>query len=318
MPPRSNLFQDVVAIIHRHLAGDCVVTESERLLDRSTGDRREVDVVIRTTVAGQNVVVCVEAAKRSRTQGAPWVEQQVAKHRTLPTTKLVLVSSAGFSGPALRKATSENVETITPEDLVGDDGEIAVMSKLAPPSTVDFAVLGVAFDVRLPAGGGAIVGDSIYLANGDEVARNHLLDEITDRAFRQALRELGPDLTRPAKMTREVHVSPVRITVNGARERVYGRARAARTGEHVLVEIEGVTVDIGLSVQSHPSMSLVAQRFDKTDVLYGETQFSGANLILVATETGREFGMTMRTREPGAAEPVDWELIDTIDVDPSD
>lgn len=288
------------------------------LLDRATKDRREVDVVIRTTVAGQDVVVCVEAAKRSRRQGAPWVEQQVAKHRTLPTTKLVLVSSAGFSGPALRKAASENVETITPEDLVGDDGEIAVMSKLSPPSTVDFAVLGIEFELRLPAGSGLIVGDSIYRANGDEVARDQLLDEITDRAFGQALRELGPDLTRPGQIRRAVHISPIGSTVNGTRERVYGRAKAARTGNHVLVEIEGVTVDVGLSIQTHASMSLVAQRFDKTNVLYGETQFSGANLILVATATGREIGMTVRTREPGAADAVDWELIDTIDVDPGD
>ena len=99
-----------------------------------------------------------------------------------------------------------------------------------------------------------------------------------------------------------MHVSPVGSTVNGTRERVYGRAKAARTGNHVLVEIEGVTVDVGLSIQTRASMSLVAQRFDKTNVLYGETQFSGANLILVATETGREIGMTVRTREPGAAE----------------
>ena len=47
MPPRFNLFQDVVAIIERHKAAGTVIKESAELIDRDTGEKREVDVKAR-------------------------------------------------------------------------------------------------------------------------------------------------------------------------------------------------------------------------------------------------------------------------------
>ena len=43
MPKRSNLFQDVVAIIHQHMAGDAEVVESAMLPNAGAGGQTEVD-----------------------------------------------------------------------------------------------------------------------------------------------------------------------------------------------------------------------------------------------------------------------------------
>lgn len=51
MPKRTNLFQEVVEILHRHMAGDATVEASAMLPSQSTGALREVDVVIRAKQA---------------------------------------------------------------------------------------------------------------------------------------------------------------------------------------------------------------------------------------------------------------------------
>jgi len=130
MPSRTNLFQEVVASVHRHMAGEAVVEESAMLTHRLTGELREVDVVVRGTVAGQPVVIGVEATAAGRPATVQWVEQLVAKHRELETNKLVLVASGGFAGSARRLAESYGVAAIAPDDLDGGDPTYAIVNNL--------------------------------------------------------------------------------------------------------------------------------------------------------------------------------------------
>lgn len=65
--------QEVVAIVHRHVAADFeVVEESEVLTDRVSGLEREVDAVIRGSTAGYEMVVSVEANARRRRAAVDW------------------------------------------------------------------------------------------------------------------------------------------------------------------------------------------------------------------------------------------------------
>jgi hypothetical protein len=66
VPKRTNLFQEVVEIIHRHMADGATVEASAYLPSQRTGSDREVDVVIRGEQAGHEVIVSVEAMARSR------------------------------------------------------------------------------------------------------------------------------------------------------------------------------------------------------------------------------------------------------------
>lgn len=131
MPRRTNVFQQVVRIIHEHLAADAAeVVESDELVDNASGAKREVDVTLTSEVAGQRIVISVEATAQSRRASVTWVDGMLAKHSTLPTNKLVLVSQAGFSKLARDRAAAHGAVTLQPQDLDGDDASQAVLSRL--------------------------------------------------------------------------------------------------------------------------------------------------------------------------------------------
>lgn len=112
MPRRHNIFQDLLAAIHQELASPCLVVESEMLRDASTGQAREVDLVIRSSVGGYEVVLALECTDRNRPVDVEWVEQMWSKHSKLPTNKLILVSKSGYTATAHAKARSLGVEAL--------------------------------------------------------------------------------------------------------------------------------------------------------------------------------------------------------------
>lgn len=72
-------FQEVVAIIQEHMAGDATVEESGMLVHRVTGEEREVDVVIRSEVAGHEIIISVEATAVGRKADTTWVEARASR-----------------------------------------------------------------------------------------------------------------------------------------------------------------------------------------------------------------------------------------------
>jgi hypothetical protein len=106
MPVRSDLFQRLVAAMHREVGPGWSVSESRMLMDSRTGDESEVDVVLEALVAGYPVFISVEVRDRRRPADVSWVDTMNQKHADLPTNKLVLWSSAGLSARAKRKAKS--------------------------------------------------------------------------------------------------------------------------------------------------------------------------------------------------------------------
>ncbi len=115
MPHRTNQFQRVIASIHSQLDNKAVVTESKMLQELTTGNEREVDIVIESDVSGCNIIVSIECTARSRPISVEWVERMWAKHRSLPTNKLILVSKSGYYRSALTKAKELKVDTFNLE-----------------------------------------------------------------------------------------------------------------------------------------------------------------------------------------------------------
>ena len=99
------------------------------MLTGSDGASREVDVVIRSEIAGYETIVAVEATDRRRPADRTWVEQVVAKHRYLPTSLLVLVSRSGFTKTALEHAERENAVPLA-LDSIDPDEEGVVLKRL--------------------------------------------------------------------------------------------------------------------------------------------------------------------------------------------
>jgi hypothetical protein len=156
VPPRTNLFQEVVEIIHRHMAEGATVEASAMLPSHSTGRLREVDVAIRGKQAGHEVIVCVEAIARSRKADRGWVDGMVGKHADLPTSKLILVSEKGFTKDARQAAVAKDAVPLAPEDLSSGDPDGAVVRGIPSlwPKVVTFSPesLSVKFAEEAPLG----------------------------------------------------------------------------------------------------------------------------------------------------------------------
>lgn len=121
----------VVHFLRQHWAQPGVtITESKLLYDSHAGIEREVDVVVEGTFDGDPVVTSIEVIEHGRPGSITWVEQQIAKHRYLPTNRLVLISKSGFTAKALKIVGLEGgwVEAVAP-NVVEIDGEPAI-SKL--------------------------------------------------------------------------------------------------------------------------------------------------------------------------------------------
>lgn len=113
MPRRTNWFQTLIRHVEDHWKGVATVTESEMLKNRATGEESEVDIVVRGTIASHELVVCLECkysgGSKPRKQDVEWVQHMMGKHADLPTNKLILVSSSGFTKGAVKFAVAHDI-----------------------------------------------------------------------------------------------------------------------------------------------------------------------------------------------------------------
>lgn len=113
MPKRSNPFQRLATLIHERLGKDWAVTESHMFTDLITGELREVDIVAQKTIATYPMFLSIECRDHARPADVLWIEGMSKKHEHLPTSKLVLWSSSGFTKSALRKAKTLKIGAIS-------------------------------------------------------------------------------------------------------------------------------------------------------------------------------------------------------------
>ena len=100
--------------------------ESAFLVDRETGEEREVDILLKSQFGDYSVVLSVEVNARSRRAGSGWVEEMAGKHQALVTNKLVLVSRSGFTKPALKKAKVRGIEALTIKEACVTDWKLVL------------------------------------------------------------------------------------------------------------------------------------------------------------------------------------------------
>lgn len=126
MPKRTNKFQKLITAIHACIANDVCVEESAFLVDRETGEKREVDILLQSLFGDYPVYLSVEVIDRSRRASSGWVEEMTGKHQALPTNKLVLVSRSGFTKPAIEKARVRGIEALSIEEACATDWNLAL------------------------------------------------------------------------------------------------------------------------------------------------------------------------------------------------
>lgn len=113
MPRRTNDFQELIALLHQQMApSGATVTESEMVLDKATGDVREVDITIQYEIAGIPITIAIECRDHKRPADVLWIEQLMGKFLNR-ATRIVAVSRSGFTPQALEKAAAVGIETMT-------------------------------------------------------------------------------------------------------------------------------------------------------------------------------------------------------------
>ncbi len=97
------------------------ITSPDRIEDKITGEKREVDVSLRATVGSHDVLIILECRDRKNIGDSTWIEQLATKRDDLGANKAIAVSSSGFTTGAVKKARSKNIELRMLEELTADN-----------------------------------------------------------------------------------------------------------------------------------------------------------------------------------------------------
>jgi hypothetical protein len=296
IPRRTNLFQDTIAAVHEHLAGDATVEESAMLRQRTTGEEREVDVVLRTSVGGHEVVVSIEARATARKADLPWVESMLGKHDDLPTSKLVLVSEAGFTGPAKRQAEAKGALAVAPEDLAGDHPARRLIEQLAQlsPREVTLAITQMIMRIRRPNGETRRVGIpldmNVYSASGKYITILYRLFEAEHEAnfahFASVTNDMSGGEVR-ARMTPRWNLPGGLLA-----DAIYARWEGVDPAELQIIEEVEVLADV--VVNQGPAIEMTTRQLGDVAYSHGEATIGGTPTLIVVT--ANETGGTMSFR----------------------
>jgi len=104
--------EDVVGRILQMFDPKSSVTRREKIVNR-LGIEREFDVVIRGKFAGQPVLVVIECKDWSDRVGTPEIDAFITKTRDINAHLKFIVSSKGFTEPALAQAKDAGVGTFS-------------------------------------------------------------------------------------------------------------------------------------------------------------------------------------------------------------
>lgn len=115
--------EQLVEVIERVLADEAAATieSPKRLVDRTTGELREHDVLLTIRQNHHVVLVAIECRVRSRPVGAPDVEAFSAKCSDTGVNQGVIVSSSGYWNSARKKADHLGIRCLDLEEVEGFD-----------------------------------------------------------------------------------------------------------------------------------------------------------------------------------------------------
>ncbi|SFJ69580.1 restriction endonuclease [Planctomicrobium piriforme] len=139
MPKRTNRFQTLFFEIQRVIADNgTVVVESDELMNHSTGNREEIDVVIRFQNSGYFYVVGIQCRDHKRKANPGWIRDLKQQRDDCRLAKMIAVHSAGFSKAAKKAAESYGIPIFTLAEAEASDWTRTLMLlriKIAPSPT---------------------------------------------------------------------------------------------------------------------------------------------------------------------------------------
>jgi hypothetical protein len=106
-------FEALVACLSKCLHEKATVTPNDKLVDKHTGRKRQIDISIRITDGPSSFLGIIEARDRSRKVGVPYLEQVKSKRDSVGADKAFIVSNKGFTSAAITKAHAYNIELLS-------------------------------------------------------------------------------------------------------------------------------------------------------------------------------------------------------------
>ncbi len=122
MPRKGKDVEEIVEKLNKLILGpEWEIKSPDYIIDKITGQLREVDVSIRRKADYLPILMIVECRDRD-IEDVRWIEQLVTKCNNLGADKLIAVSSTGFTEPAKKSAKHYGIVTqvlskITPDDI---------------------------------------------------------------------------------------------------------------------------------------------------------------------------------------------------------
>lgn len=104
-------FEELVAVIEKQLAPKGAIVKSpDRIIDKITGRKREVDASIRFQIGSVPILITIECRKRKKVQDDTWLEQLATKKEKIGAQQTIAVSSTSFTQSAIETAKNYGIE----------------------------------------------------------------------------------------------------------------------------------------------------------------------------------------------------------------
>lgn len=114
-------FEKLVTRIQRAVADKgCEAEHDQTIIDKDTGEERQIDVLIRRKGTGE-VVAIIECRDREAMGDVRWIEELYGKQRSVGAPVVVAVTSRPMSQPAQKKARAWGIQVREVRDLDPDE-----------------------------------------------------------------------------------------------------------------------------------------------------------------------------------------------------
>lgn len=139
MPRLGRDLEKLVELIERRIHGnaEAIISSPAFLTDADTGERREHDIVIDFKHQHLQLRVAIECKDRKSKVGSPTIEGFWAKCQKTGVNSGIVVSSSGFSAPALKKAEHFNIRCLSLSEAEGFDWCLCTGIFLSEPKIID-------------------------------------------------------------------------------------------------------------------------------------------------------------------------------------
>jgi hypothetical protein len=111
-------FEELISYLHSCMADKAKVESNVFLIDKDTGKKRQIDILITITDGFYTLRIIVEVRDHKRPVGVEYVGAVDNKKHSVRANMAVIVSKSGFYKPALEKAQSLGIRALTYQEAI--------------------------------------------------------------------------------------------------------------------------------------------------------------------------------------------------------